>query len=311
MKKFYYYSKFKIHPVDLKNYRMKFAGLVSVIFMVTLSLVASFYFVYSNYINPPRDLASLRSENLYLKSRLKNLSGMYSKLESDLDTLVVRNQTLRIAANLAPISNEEKQLATGGSTFGSVLDLISGKNGNLKETINEIDQVVRKFEYEKNNLNAIQSALAKNKELYRSIPALKPCAGELAAHGFGMRLHPILHIVRMHEGLDIITGIGTPVFAPADGVVAFSGYKNGLGLCIEVDHGYGYTTKYGHLSAVKAKEGQKISRGQFIGNTGNSGLSSGPHLHYEVLNNGTNIDPIQFFFTDNALFPSINSSKEE
>lgn len=311
MKKFYYYSKFKIHPVDLKNYRLKFAGLVAVIFLLSLSVVGSLYFVYTNYINPPKDLAALRSENLYLQARLKTLANKYVKLENDLDTLVSQNSALRTAANLQPLTADEKKLSTGGSTFGSVLDLLSGKKEDMKNVITAIDNVVRKFEFEKNNLSIIQSALATNKELYKSIPAIKPCNGELAAHGFGMRLHPILNVVRMHEGIDIITDVGTPVMATAKGVVTFSGYRNGLGLCIEIEHGFGYRTIYGHLSAALAKEGQKVERGQFIAKTGNTGLSSGPHLHYEVLTNGTNVDPIQFFLNDNALFSSTNSSKEE
>ncbi|MCE1187735.1 MAG: peptidoglycan DD-metalloendopeptidase family protein [Ignavibacteria bacterium] len=310
MKKFYYYSKFKIHPVELKNYRLKFALLVAAIFCIATLVLFSGYLVYTNYINPPKDLAALRNENLLLKSRLKNIAGQYKNLETELDSIIVRNNTLRVAANLPAMSNDEQKLATGGNAFGSLLDLIAGKEVDLKQTIAAVDQVVKKFEFEKGNLTNIQAALATNQELYKAIPAIKPCTGELAAHGFGMRMHPILHIMRMHEGVDIITNVGTMVYAPAEGTVDFVGYKNGLGLCVELDHGFGYRTIYGHLSATTVKEGQHIKRSQNIAKTGNTGLSSGPHLHYEVLHDGINLDPVQFFFNDNYVFNSTPNSKE-
>jgi murein DD-endopeptidase MepM/ murein hydrolase activator NlpD len=225
-------------------------------------------------------------------------------MEKQLNVLEERNKSLRVAANLSPVENEQLQLGTGGKAAMSISDIIAGKNPDLKEALSSFDAILRKFEFEKAQMEEIQGAFARNKELYKAIPAIKPCEGELAEHGFGMRYHPILHIVRMHEGVDIITHIGTSVMAAADGVVAYVGIKGGLGNCVEIDHGFGYRTVYGHLSRQIVKEGQRVSRGTQIALTGNSGLSSGPHLHYEVLHDGTNLDPEQFFFNDSNLFSS-------
>jgi murein DD-endopeptidase MepM/ murein hydrolase activator NlpD len=100
--------------------------------------------------------------------------------------------------------------------------------------------------------------------------------------------------------------MGTSVFATGKGIVDFVGIKGGYGLCIEINHGFGYNTMYGHLSAVEVTTGQKIDRGTQIAKSGNSGLSSGPHLHYEVSHNGIKLNPIEFFFDDMSFFASSN-----
>jgi murein DD-endopeptidase MepM/ murein hydrolase activator NlpD len=121
-------------------------------------------------------------------------------------------------------------------------------------------------------------------------------------------LHPILRINKMHTGIDIINDVGTPVKATGKGKVTFVGIKGGYGLTIEIDHGFGYQTIYAHLSAVNVREGQNVNRYQSIGKSGNSGLSSGPHLHYEVLHNGQNLNPSEFFFDEYSYFESNNSN---
>ncbi len=106
----------------------------------------------------------------------------------------------------------------------------------------------------------------------------------------------------MHEGIDIITDVGTNVRTSGNGVVSFIGYRGGYGLTVEVEHNSGYKTIYAHLSRSLVTEGQKVSRGKVIALTGNSGLSTGPHLHYEVHHDGIKLDPSQFFFDDLVLF---------
>jgi murein DD-endopeptidase MepM/ murein hydrolase activator NlpD len=100
----------------------------------------------------------------------------------------------------------------------------------------------------------------------------------------------------MHEGIDFSTDIGTPVYATGDGVVDFSGFKEGFGLMVEIDHGFGYITIYGHLSSSLVNVGQKVTRGKEIALSGNSGLSTGPHLHYEIHHDGEALNPDGFFF---------------
>jgi murein DD-endopeptidase MepM/ murein hydrolase activator NlpD len=113
-----------------------------------------------------------------------------------------------------------------------------------------------------------------------------------------MRLHPILNIYRMHEGIDIINEVGTSVYASADGTVDFTGRRGGYGLAVEINHGYSLKTLYGHLSKIVVREGQQVKRGELIARSGNTGLSNGPHLHYEVRINGVAQNPTEYFFDD-------------
>ena len=106
----------------------------------------------------------------------------------------------------------------------------------------------------------------------------------------------------MHDGIDIVADYGSPVYAPGNGVVDFVGHKEGYGLTIEIDHGFGYRTIYAHLSKSLVREGEHIDRGDQIAKTGDSGLSTGPHLHYEVHHNGVKLNPENFFFGDLGFF---------
>jgi murein DD-endopeptidase MepM/ murein hydrolase activator NlpD len=111
-------------------------------------------------------------------------------------------------------------------------------------------------------------------------------------------MHPILKVKRRHPGIDFVADIGTPVYAPGKGRVIYVGRRGGYGLEIEIDHGFGYRTRYAHLSKSFVKRGKRVSRGDLIAKTGNSGLSTGPHLHYEVSHSGKKLNPSQFFFDD-------------
>jgi len=117
-----------------------------------------------------------------------------------------------------------------------------------------------------------------------------------------------LHINKMHNGIDILNSVGTPVNASGKAKVVFVGTRGGYGLAVELDHGFGYKTIYAHLSSVLIKEGQIVKRGQLIAKSGSSGLSSGPHLHYEVIHNGQNLNPADFFFDEYSYFESNNSN---
>jgi len=249
----------------------------------------------------------VRNEKELLKSKLNEMSHKYKVLGSQLDILISQNKSLRVAANLPSLSEEERRIGTGGSSKENYFDIIKYKNNNeLIKTLSLVDDIERRINFEVDNYRKIKNSLDRNQKLFSSIPAIKPCEGELAAHGFGMRFHPILKISRMHNGIDIITDLGTAVYSPGAGVVDFVGHKGGLGLTVEIDHGFGYRTVFGHLSDTFVKVGQKINRSYRIASTGNSGLSSGPHLHYEVIYYGVNLNPEDFFFNDTDLFKPVN-----
>lgn len=295
MKKLYYFNYKYLRFTEIKGLKSKLVLLIG----ISIFLISSLGFYFIGELSKKQDFPTDQAFQLKIESLIKN----YQKVNTQLDSLLKVNNELRIAANLPVISNEEHQLGVGGGEFDLSYDFKNSiRDNGLKAVDSFVDKLLTKIKFEKQNVADIASALKRNEQLYKNIPAIKPCNGSLAAHGFGMRLHPILHINRMHNGLDIITNVGTPVYASGGGVVDFVGYKNGFGLCVEIDHGFGYRTIYGHLSSAKAKQGQKISRNTSIAFTGNTGLSAGPHLHYEILHNGINLDPELFFFNDSQLF---------
>jgi murein DD-endopeptidase MepM/ murein hydrolase activator NlpD len=213
------------------------------------------------------------------------------------------NNDLRLAANLEPINDEQRNIGIGGNIFEDVDPTNSDEMQSIITTLqNSIDEAQLKIEFEKENYKEIKTALNENQKLYDAIPAIKPAAGNYGDR-FGIRMHPILKIRRMHNGVDMLSNIGTPVYAPGAGKVEFVGRKGGFGKTIIINHGFGYKTLYGHLSKYKVKRGQKVKRGDLIALTGSSGsLSTGPHLHYEVRHNGIALNPRNFIFDDVNIF---------
>jgi murein DD-endopeptidase MepM/ murein hydrolase activator NlpD len=135
--------------------------------------------------------------------------------------------------------------------------------------------------------------LADQRSFLAALPTRRPSPGYFTS-GFGVRRSPYGGVEKMHEGLDIANSIGTPVIATADGIVTFAQAKPGYGQTVILDHGYGLETWYGHAKRILVQEGQKVRRGESIAQLGNSGRSTGPHLHYEVRINGTPVDPLSY-----------------
>ena len=148
--------------------------------------------------------------------------------------------------------------------------------------------------------------MALNKEeMLASIPAVQPITNrdlKRTASGWGYRIHPIYKVKKMHWGMDFTAPIGTPIFATGNGTVTeTSGSKTSrsdFGLCVVINHGFGYQTLYGHMSGFNVKEGQKVKRGDIIGYVGSSGASTAPHVHYEVHKDGQRVNPSFYYFKD-------------
>ncbi len=302
MKKFYYFSEKSLNFLEIKHFKEKaIAVFISSVLLLSAILFGAFYLV-SNFYSDDDYLQSLKKENELLKDKFSTLTYRYSNLEFELKSLSDISRELRLAVNLTPISVEERKLGVGGSS--PISKLYSELGSDISDAIDVADIVLRKFEFEKVQYEEISSKLKNNKNLFESIPAIVPAEGQFSSQSYGMRMHPILNINKMHNGIDIITDFGTSVKASGKGKVVFAGVKGGYGLTIEIDHGFGYQTVYAHLSSIKVKEGQIVTRNQMIAKSGNSGLSSGPHLHYEVLHNGQNLNPAEFFFDQYSYFES-------
>lgn len=301
MKKYFYFSKSSLKFIEIKNFKSKaLAVLVGGAFILTSLFIIGYFFI-GRYFDSNLTNAALLQENDELRSKLKEITISYQHLRSGIDSLVILNAELRNSTNLQPITPDERLLGIGGREEYAFNDLINS-DFEIDNALKLVDEMMRKFEFEKNQLRQIKQQIDLNSELYKCIPAIKPTEGVYSIGGFGMRKHPILGVRKFHSGLDINNNYGTPIYAPGKGKVASVGRNSGYGLVIEIDHGFGYKTIYAHLSKALVKKGQIVERGQQIAKSGNSGLSSGPHLHYEVHHYGKKLNPVDFFFDDLILF---------
>ena len=297
MKKYYYFSEKSLAFVELNRFKSKLIIYVSLASLLFTTLLFGGYFLITAVTNTRGDLASVKNENKFLKSKLVELTDKYEILRENLSQLGDKTENLRIAANLEPISEDEKLLGVGGGSFDNSIDFLITSD-YLERAVNFIDNIATKFEFEKLQYEEIANKMKSNESLFESIPAIVPTKGDYIGSGFGVRIHPILKIRKMHTGIDFVANTGTPVYATGKGKVVFVGRNGGYGLEVRIDHGFGYRTLYAHLSKVLVKRGQKVKRGDLIAKTGNSGLSTGPHLHYEISHNGKKLNPSQFFFDD-------------
>lgn len=257
---------------------------------IAAALIAAVFFFYDS----PKE-KYLASKNASLEKNILTYDNQISELESNLNQLHNKdNEFYRAIMDLPEVSKGIWNGGTGGSADAST----RVSDEAMDETQTKLHQMEVKQKIQSRSFhNLFEKLKAKEKELMH-IPSIRPVAGRLVS-GFGLRMHPILKIKKLHTGLDFACPQGTPIYASGDGVVAFAGrHKNGYGIHININHGYGYVTKYGHMSELKVKKGQKIKRGDIIGYSGNTGLSKGPHLHYEIIKDGRKINPVDFFYSD-------------
>ncbi|MCG8341844.1 MAG: M23 family metallopeptidase [Chlorobiales bacterium] len=286
-KRFYYVTE-DGRPVPLSLVTLLLASflLVSIVSVATV-----FAFRSDNTITSP--VHSSGNESLI------SLQEQISRLEQEIESLSASDNHLRLAVNLPVISEEEKRMGTGGSRTGELFASRESSARLLAMTEKKIDKLSLKIEQQKQSHKKIHDTWDKNQELFACIPALKPINGRITS-GFGVRHHPIYKRRIHHDGIDFSAPSGTKVYAPGNGVVRYTGYDFGYGKKIVIDHGFGYTTVYAHLSRSLVKKGQKITRGDIIALSGNTGISTGPHLHYEIHKNNRKINPSAYFFDNFA-----------
>ena len=290
--------------LDLRELRFFRAKLVSSgamlgVLLIGIVLLVNYFFSDILGIGYNR-MSVMATENRLLKEQVENLTSKISGVQNAIDKLSDRGNELRLMVDLTKLDDDTKQAATGGSVAPQANAFLTGEAAQIISTSQSlIDRLSREIRLQQTSYEEISQRLEYNKELFKHIPAIKPMAGYYSINGFGMRLHPVLHVYRMHDGIDIVNDVGTSVYAAGDGNVHFAGRTaGGYGTVIEIQHGYGYSTLYAHLAAVLVRAGQHVRRGELIGKCGRSVLVSGPHLHYEVRKNGRRLNPVDFFFDD-------------
>jgi len=166
----------------------------------------------------------------------------------------------------------------------------------------DLNALIRRANLLASSFDAAADSLASHKERLAATPSIMPTQGWLTSAFSAMRSHPVLHVARPHEGIDVSAPMGTPIEAPAAGVVRSAGWEAGYGHTIEIDHGYGIVTRFAHASRLLVRKGERVSRGEKIALVGNSGLATGPHLHYEVHVGGRPVNPLRYVMPETVVF---------
>jgi biotin carboxyl carrier protein len=217
--------------------------------------------------------------------------GMLGLDSRDHEMLVMRHRIALLQDTVASLAKRGDQMRLLAGL--PVSDSIGTTPASLVEPV-DMDTLIRRANDLSASFAEVSDRLSKNVERLASTPSIMPTTGWLSSEFSRSRFHPILHKARPHEGIDLAAPYGTPVVAPAAGTVERVTQQTGYGLVLEIDHGNGVETKYAHLSRVLVHVGQRVTRGEPIAAIGNSGLSTGPHLHYEVHVNGKVVDPLTY-----------------
>jgi murein DD-endopeptidase MepM/ murein hydrolase activator NlpD len=259
--------------------------LFSIVSLVTSSLCLSTFFSvqYFTSLSQTHELSKLRRENKELQTANEQFGKSVESLRTQLRTVEDRTRKLAIIAGITTL-DEASQGGTGGV-----------RNDEL--SVNPYRDDVDKMSFRSHSLNKDLSVLEQKfvaqSRLLSSTPSIAPVRGILT-DGFGGRSDPFTGEPGQHNAIDISSAVGAPVRSPADGIVVKAEWANGYGNVIYVSHGYGYSTRYGHLKAFAARPGQRIKRGDVIGYVGSTGRSTGPHLHYEVRINNNPVNPLEY-----------------
>lgn len=246
-------------------------------------------------------LVQLHKENKIVRQEIKRIEEEFSDLLIFIDSLQLYDKKLRAYASLEPINDDLRYMGIGGVDVQYEDEDLSEAVHNKLETLSRtLDNLLARSRLQKESFNELLTHLEETAYLRNRTPSIIPVQGWFIS-GFGYRLDPFTGKVKKHEGLDIAAPIGTPIVAPADGRIKSVGDRFGFGLTIEIDHGYGYTTLYAHCQRVRVQEGENIRRGEVIGFVGNTGKSTGPHLHYEVRVSQISVNPINYILTTTTV----------
>jgi murein DD-endopeptidase MepM/ murein hydrolase activator NlpD len=199
-----------------------------------------------------------------------------------------------------PISDSRRYAGLENSSVFRQLNSLNDA-GLVTEIDNKMDMLDRQLYSQIQSFDSLRVIASEQQDRLMHIPSIMPVAESSLrkmASGYGYRVDPVYGSGKFHEGMDFSAPIGTPVYATGDGKVTDAGWNQGYGNSIDINHGYDYLTRYAHLSKIMVKKGQDIKRGDLIGLVGNTGKSTGPHLHYEVRFKGTPQNPVRFYFQD-------------
>jgi murein DD-endopeptidase MepM/ murein hydrolase activator NlpD len=239
------------------------------------------------------DLEGLRSHNAALSRDMRHVDMEMARLQGQIDHYEHQARKFALMAGLESLPAELEASGGPGETAALTVSTQSAVFEELNSLTAREERLSRTFE-------VLADAYQDREEYLDTVPTVSPVVGAYFGSNFGYRRDPFTGQRVMHRGQDIVANTGTPVRAPAAGRVSRAGRTGGLGIAIYLSHGRGVVSRFGHLSKLKVRSGQKVERGDIIGYVGSTGRSMGPHLHYEILVSGKHVDPRDFIIEDGS-----------
>ena len=310
----YYFDTESLAYRKIKTKLSKKLGYIG-LFLLASSLFGFLCFVAllnTSLLDTPKDRLQAR-EIETMKLRYAILNKKMDVIDEVLGEIAERdNNVYRAYFNTSPIPSEQRKAGFGG--VNRYKELEGYNNSDLVvNTSKRVDIISKELAIQSKSLDEILKLAKEKNQLLAAIPAIQPVKNEQMkrlASGFGYRNDPFTKVRKMHEGMDFTASTGTPIFATGDGlVISADNAKSGYGNHIEIRHGYGYLTLYGHLIKYKCRKGQTVKRGDIIGYVGSTGRSEAPHLHYEVHKDGKAVNPINFYYGNISAVEYVAISK--
>ena len=243
--------------------------------------------------------ASLERENRLLKAEMDRIEIQVAGLDREMATLAERDERVRALAGLMGIDQEVLEVGIGGPGLETPEE---GTLGRMDPEVSEaayairydVAYLLRRAELLGSSFTEVEASLTDQHELLEATPSIAPVMGRVSSHYSFNRENPVTGVNSPHLAIDIVARLGTPFVATASGRISFAGRKEGYGNMVEIDHGFGLRTRYGHASKLHVRAGQRVQRGEVIGEVGSSGSSTGSHVHYEVHRNGRPVNPSNY-----------------
>jgi murein DD-endopeptidase MepM/ murein hydrolase activator NlpD len=269
---------------------------------VALVLASGLIYVYQQNFTPIKE-SKLATQNEQIKSKWGVLEQNILEANKAITQLQIKDDSIyRTILDIAPLAPTARQAGIGGSPrYEELIRQNLEQEQLIVNTYQRIDKMKKKLYIQTLSYDEIVEIEKEKEKMWAAKPAIQPINNKELKRlhtTYGQRFHPILGIWRPHKALDFTAPVGTPIYATGDGVAQRANFSKSYGNVVYLDHGYGYKTRYAHLSKFNIVRGQKVKRGDIIGYVGNTGLSAAAHLHYEVLYKNEQINPIDFFHRD-------------
>ncbi|MBV9773466.1 MAG: peptidoglycan DD-metalloendopeptidase family protein [Gemmatimonadetes bacterium] len=291
----------RVRSIQISGKSVRIAVTSALFFAFTLALFSIGFFVKQSH---QMRASRLEHENELLAAEVDQMRSQMETLNRSIDDLSAKGEKYRVVAGLPKIDPQVERVGIGGPGTATLksdaLYHMDPKRGQkVFDTSSDLGVLLRRAALLRSSMEEALTVMQRNRERLAATPSIAPSNGPLSSLFSSGRYHPVLRITRPHKGIDIAAPIGEPILAPAKGTVRVAGYTSGgYGNMVEIDHGYGYVTRFAHISRLLVHEGDVVKRGQVIALVGATGLVSGPHLHYEVEVNGKQVDPLNFIIED-------------